>query len=159
MLDKKFFARVVFDVIIILGIISIFAGGFLLYQEYWRDDAETEEVVEQVENEEVEEEIEIEIEETGRYPAEIINFEDRFSLSNQSLYLHEDEDIEFVEVSIPEGANALRVGQILDQAGLMDFTEFNRLQFLFDFSTEIRAGNYTFSQEASSAEILEEIIL
>lgn len=162
MLDKKFFARVIFDVIIILGIILVFAGGFLLYQEYWHDGTETEEAVEQLEDEETEDDIvdfEIEVEETGRYPAEIVDPDDRFSLSNRSLYLPGEEEVEFVEINIPDGANALRVGQILEQAGLMEFEEFTRLQLKFDFSTDIRAGDYTFSQEASSADILEEIIL
>ncbi len=159
MLDKKFCVRVVFDVIIILGIVLIFAGGYLLYQQYWQEDIESEQIVEETENGEVEETISVNIEETGRYPAEIVSPDDKFSLSNHSLHLAEQGEIEFVDITIPPGANALRVGQILDEANLVEFEEFNRLQLMFDFSTDIRAGDYTFSVEASTADILQAILL
>ncbi len=153
--------RVLFDVIIILGIVMIFAGGYLLYQEYSSpemgsgDPAEEQRYDEPLE---AELEKEIDIEEQGRYPARISPEAGDFSLSNNSPSLWNDET-DTVSIEIPEGMTAIRVGQMLDEEGLVDFVEFNRLMLMFDFSGSIRAGSYTFPGDADAGYVLDQILI
>ncbi len=146
-----------FDLLVGLGILLIIAGGVMLIQEQFGFGFQEKDPAVDQEMEEEEITVELDVTETGKYPAKLGEMGYDFSLSVSRLELKEE--AELVEVSIPEGATALRVAGIMDEAGLIEFEEFTRLQLLFGFSEDIRAGTYTFLASASTADILEEIIL
>lgn len=155
MKNKNLFGYSIYDLLVGFGILLIISGGFLLVQDQLGFGLGQEDSDVDLEEEEVT--AEIDVSETGKYPAQIRDPGEKFSLSVSQLEL--EGEAEIVEVSIPEGAAALRVAGIMDEAGLIEFDEFTRLQMMFDFSGDIRAGTYTFLDSASTADILEEIIL
>jgi hypothetical protein len=75
-------------------------------------------------------------------------------LEYQKIY-----QLEEIRIRIPEGASALKVAEILNEAGLIKKEDFLNLIALFQFQTKIRSGEYVFSSDAGIANILSKILI
>ncbi len=129
------------------------------------EEAEDERVFQEVDIDEIEDEIldedwvvELDVEDEGRFPADLSGAAEGLELQSPTLEL-ENLPGEYVSVIIPEGAAAIQVGYILDRAGVMSFSEFNRIQLMFDISRDIRAGTHYLPRSGDKLDVLEEILI
>ncbi|SDL74688.1 hypothetical protein SAMN04488692_10895 [Halarsenatibacter silvermanii] len=129
------------------------------------EETDDERVFQEVDIEELEDEmldedwaVELDVKDSGRFPADLSRAAEVLELQSSTLKL-ENLPEEYVSVIIPEGAAAIQVGYILDQAGVMSFSEFNRVQLMFDISTDIRAGTHYLPRSGDKLDVLEEILI
>ncbi|MFW6007580.1 MAG: hypothetical protein ACOCQ5_06265 [Halanaerobiales bacterium] len=127
---KLLIKNIFLDILLIIGILLVIFGGYILYQE------------------------QIKSEVTADKNYNITYDQDRLNLDYVSI----EEDQEYIEIEIPEGVSSFTVAQILGENDLIEEEDFLKLVDMFSLEKRIKAGTYTFSEEASFTEIIETIM-
>lgn len=148
MKNKGFWMRVAVDVLIVMGLVLVIGGVLLIYYPSSSNDNLNEAKSLEPVSEESPEDISV-------------RQSDLEHLGNEvSLDFDIPEGIgEYTEITIPPGSNGIRVAHILDQAGLIEFEEFNFLLTKFELSKKIKADTYIFASDISLAQLLDTILL
>lgn len=134
---QKKVSLLLYDLLMIVGIILIIIGGITIYFEQDEQQTNDREVVYSTS--------EVEL----QSPELIIAEEREKKISEE----------EIIEIEIPAGTSILEIAQIMEENDLIEAQEFLWLIEEFDVAQRIRAGSYQFSPQVDMEEIFDHLIL
>ncbi len=64
-----------------------------------------------------------------------------------------------IKVIIPPGSTGIMIAKLLEEKGLMESEDFQKLMTLFEIERRLKAGEYTFHREDSQIDVLDKILV
>ncbi len=130
---KKVYKQIINDILVVLSVILILAGIYIQVFSNSHNEIRQQPVVYQL---------------------------DDYSFDYQKIEQGEGgREKEDVNLIIAEGSSTLEIAYQLEEKGLISASDFLRFVELFPIERRIKAGEYTFSKQIETGELLSEILL